>query len=108
GGHFLREIFQQRTVVRLGIERFPLDDLSAGVEDQRKNKARCHYSFFFAQLQIDEQLIEQFGKPSQTRDVGLRVFHVIDLVNVNQESRHLGMDATHLTDRINVEAILKF
>jgi hypothetical protein len=29
-------------------------------------------------------------------------------VNVDHESRHLRMDATHLTDRINIEAILEF
>ena len=57
-------------------------------------------------FQIHDQLIEQLGHAVQPRDVGLCVLFVIDLVDVNQERRRLGVDAEHLVHWIAVEAEL--
>ena len=54
-------------------------------------------------FQIHDQLIEQLRDAIEPRDVGLRVFLVVDLVDVDQERRRLGMNAEHLVHRIIVE-----
>ena len=57
-------------------------------------------------FQIHDQLIEQLRQAVEPRDVGLRVFFVVDLVDVDQERGRLGVNAEHLVHRIAVEAKL--
>ena len=57
-------------------------------------------------FQIHDQLIEQLRHAVEPRDVGLRVFFVVDLVDVDQERGRLGVNAEHLVHRIAVEAKL--
>jgi len=101
---FLREIVEQRAVVRTGIERLSLNHFVAGVENERKNKPRSDHTFVFTRLQISDELIEQFRDRIQARDVRFRVLHAVNLVNVNQERRNLRVHTAHLADRINIEA----
>ena len=60
-----------------------------------------------ALLQVHNQLVEQLRDAVQPRDVSLGIFLVIDLVDVDQERRDLGVGAAHLVYRIIVQPELE-
>ena len=85
------------------VERLALDHVPARIEHQRENKLRRHDPLLLRALQVRDHLIGLLGDAVQPRDVGFRIRHGIDPVDIDEKRRRLRVPAEHLVHRIIVE-----